>query len=454
LFGRLSYRLLYRPEGLLATTFAGLILLGTVSLRLPVCHADGGIGLLDALFTATSAVCVTGLITHDTATEFSRTGQVVILVLIQFGGLGVMTFGTLAYQLLHRRISFQSRAAVRDLFFRGELRVNLRIALRRIVLLTFTFEALGTLLLYVGLRGGSEPKGDVFEAVFTAISGFCNAGFSVYSDSAIGLRDSGLIVWTLMGLIVGGGLGYMVVLEALRRGWRWLRRSREGPLVWSLNAKTAILASGVLIVGGALGLLLFGLTPQERTAGSLLQNALFQSVTARTAGFSTVEIGALSVPALMVLIPLMFIGGSPGSCAGGIKTTSFCVWLARVRARVRGEQDVTLARRRIPQDVVRRAGLVIALAALWNALGIALLTVSEHVGEGVGLEDVVFEQVSAFGTVGLSTGITPQLSIVGKLWIIASMFVGRLGPLTMALVVIRQPGPAPFAYPQERVMIG
>jgi trk system potassium uptake protein TrkH len=443
-----------RPEGLLVVTFAGLILLGTVVLSLPACRRGGEIGLLDALFTATSAVCVTGLITHDTATEFSRLGQTVILVLIQLGGLGVMTFGVLAYQLFHRRVSFQSQAALRDLFFRGQLRGDLRSALRRIVLLTFLFEGIGALLLHAGLRGGPQPKGGWFEAVFLAISGFCNAGFSVYSDNAISLRDSGLVVGTLMVLIVAGGLGYMVLLEVVVRAWRWVRRRREAPVTWSLNSKVVLWTSAMLITVGAVALLVTGVTPREQTAGSCALNALFQSVTARTAGFSTIEIGALPVPSLLVLVPLMFIGGSPGSCAGGIKTTSLCVWLARIRARLTGHPQVTFGRRRLPEDVVRRAAVVIGLAALWNLAGTALLSVSEPVGEQIGLEDVIFEQVSAFGTVGLSTGLTPQLSVLGKLWIIASMFAGRLGPLTIALVALRPHGPPPFTYPAERVMIG
>jgi trk system potassium uptake protein TrkH len=450
LFGRV----LYRPEALMVTTFAGLVLVGMIVLWLPVCHAGRKMEPLDALFTATSAVCVTGLITRDTASEYSPTGQTVILILIQLGGLGVMTFGALAYQLFHRRVSFQSQAALQDLLFQGELRGRLRAALWRIILITFVAETLGVLLLYAGLRGDPAPKGGWYEAVFLAISGFCNAGFSVYSDSAASLRDSGLIMWTLMGLIITGGLGYTVLLEILERLWRRLRRRQGAPVTWSLNAKVVILASATLIAIGTCGLMLTGLTSNERTAGSYLLNGLFQSVTARTAGFNTVEIGRLPVPSLLLLVALMFIGGSPASCAGGIKTTSLCVWLARVRARLAGRQDVTLARRRIPQDVVRRAALVIAAAALWNAIGILILASTEDVGSVTRLEDVIFEQVSAFGTVGLSTGITPGLSALGQLWIIASMFVGRLGPLTIALAVLRTQAASPFAYPDERVMIG
>ena len=451
--GAVMERLLKRPEGLLVATFGFLIVAGTLLLRLGVCQTTGDIGWLDCWFTATSAVCVTGLITHDTATEFTRVGQTVILVLIQLGGLGLMTFAALAFQLLNKHVSFQSQAAVHDMLFQTELRGSLRLALRRILLITLVIESLGALFLYIGILRGDAPHGDVFHAVFLAISAFCNAGFSVYSDNIVGLRDSPWFMVTLMALIVSGGLGYTVILELVRRGWGRLRGAPRPP-TWSLNTRVALRTSFTLILIGTVALLLTGLTIHEQGFGSQLLNALFQSVTARTAGFNTVDVGALPVPAMMILIPLMFIGGSPGGCAGGIKTTTFRVWISRIRARILRRDDVCVLDRKIPHEVVRRAALILAIAVLWNALGVYLLAVSENVGDEFQLEDLIFEQFSAFGTVGLSTGVTPHLSIVGKLWIILSMFIGRLGPLTIALVVVRQQAQPPFTYPSERVMIG
>jgi len=447
-------RLLRRPEHLMVGAFAGLILAGAIVLRLPVSQAHDDIGFLDTLFTATSAVCVTGLITRDTATEYSRTGQTVIMILIQLGGLGVLTFGALAYQLVGRRFSFQTHAALQDTLSCADFRTRLRSALRHILLITFVVETLGALLLYLGLQSYPQPRGGWFAACFLAVAAFCNAGFSVFSDNVMGLRGSPLILLTLMGLITVGGLGYMVVLEVVRRWWRWVRRQQQSPVVWSLNSRVVLRSSAILVVGGACALMLVGLTPDESTPGSYLLNALFQSVTARTAGFNTVDIGALPVASLLILVGLMFIGGAPGSCAGGIKITSASVWLARVRARLAGRQDVTLGGRRIPHEVVRRAALVLALAALWNMGGVVLLTITEDVGQETRLEQVIFEQVSAFATVGLSTGLTPHLSNMGKLWIIATMFVGRLGPLTMALAVLPPVGAPCYSYPEERVMIG
>lgn len=447
-------RWLYRPESALVASFAVMVLLGTAALRMPVCHAEREIGLLDSLFTATSAVCVTGLTTRETATEFSRTGQSVILALIQLGGLGVMTFGALAFQILRRKASFRSQAAIQDAFFQGELRGSLKAALRRIVLLTIVFEAGGAAMLYWGFSGDGLPAAGWFESAFLSVSAFCNAGFSVYSDSAAGLRGSGVIMWTLMGLIVAGGLGYTVLFELGQRAWRALRRERRSPASWTLHTRVVVSASLVLTLGGAAALLVTGLTSSEDSFGALAVNALFQSVAARTAGFNTVDFAALPVTALFVMIPLMFVGGSPGSCAGGVKTTSVCVWLARVRARLAGHGDVTLGKRRIPQGVVRRAALILAIATLWNLAGIMFLVISENVGGTLRLEQVIFEQVSAFATVGLSTGITADLSTAGKIWVILSMFVGRLGPLTVALAVLQEGRAPSFTYPSERLMVG
>ena len=446
-------------------TFAGLIVAGTLVLRLPVCHGDATVGWLDALFTATSAVCVTGLITIDTESGFSRTGQAVILVLIQLGGLGLMTFGAFAVQLFQRHVSFGSQAALQDTFFQSGARGDLKSALRKILVLTFLIETAGALLLRAGLAGSGPSGAGWFEAVFLSVSAFCNAGFSVYDDSVMRLRDSQLIMWTLMVLIVAGGLGYMVLLEVWERVRRGGRRRLDGAVRWSLNTRVVLFMSVLLVGGGAMAFLFSGLAHPDTSLPDLALHALFQSVTARTAGFNSVDMSLVAVPTLMIMIFLMFIGGSPGSCAGGVKTTSAAIWAARVTARLTGREHVNVGGRRVPHDVVRRASLVVAMAGLWNAAGIMILVNTENVGsrhqaadgENPGrelrFEHVIFEQVSAFATVGLSAGITSELSTPGRLWILVSMFVGRLGPLTVALAVMKRPR-SPFAYPQERVMIG
>lgn len=449
-----TWGLLLRPASLLVLTFAGLVLLGTLALSLPICQSRNDVGLLDALFTSTSAVCVTGLITVDTATAWTTAGQLVILGLIQVGGLGVMTFGALGFQLLGRRVSLQSQAVLEDVFFQGAVRGGMRWAIPRIVALTAVCELVGALLLYVAILRQDDLPGGFFAALFTSISAFCNAGFSVYSDSVTRLGDSVLGMGTLMALIIVGGLGYIVVLELLQRAGDAWRGRRSATVRWSLHTRMVLSTTAFLLIGGALALSITGVSPDVRGWFSTMGAALFQSVTARTAGFNSVDIGALPIPSLMILIPLMFIGGSPGSCAGGVKTTSLTVWLARVLARLRGEEDVTLFERRIPQDVVRRAALVLALGVLWNAAGVFLLATTEQFQSARQFEGIIFEQVSAFATVGLSTGLTPHLSVIGKLWIIASMFLGRVGPLTIALMVLAPRQGRKYRFPPERVMIG
>lgn len=448
-------RLTYRPEFLLVFTFTGLILVGGTLLSLPVCQAEPGrVGVLDAFFTATSAVCVTGLITKDTPVDFSRVGQTVILVLIQLGGLGVMTFGALIAQVLGRRLSFGSTAALRDVLFQRDVQQGFRSAVVHVVGLVLVVELLGAVLLYLALRQMPAGTGGWYEAVFLSISAFCNAGFSVYSDNLIGVRGSTLLVGTIMGLIILGGLGYMVVLEVAGRLSARLVGRRPRSVVWSLNTRIVLTASAVLIFGGALALILLGLTADEETWGETIWHALFQSVTARTAGFNSVDVSLLPVPSLLILIGLMYVGGSPGSCAGGVKTTSVAVWAARVVNQLLRNDRVHLGGRRIEDDILRRASLVMGLATGWITVGVMILAITEDVGNTARFEELIFEQVSAFGTVGLSTGLTPKLSTAGKLWIMASMFVGRLGPLTVALAVVTQRRRVPVDYPREPVMIG
>lgn len=444
---------LCRPEALLVATFAALIGAGTALLSLPAAHAEAPVGLLDALFTATSAVCVTGLITVDTATAWSRFGQTVILILIQLGGLGIMTFGIIAAEVLKLRVSFTTLAASRSALFERHLPGDLRRTLHRVLVLVLLIELFGYALIYRGLESGTAPHGGRFEAAFLAVSAFCNAGFSVYSDNVAGFSGSPLIMGTLSALIIAGGLGYAVLLEVIGRAWNRLHGRRMGPVRWSLHSRVVLGGSAVLIVGGAAALFTLGIEEAEGSLPARAGHALFQSVSARTAGFNTVDIGALPVASLLVLLALMFVGGSPGSCAGGVKTTTMAVWLARIRSRLTNRQAVNLGGRQLPSDLVRRATLLLAIASLWNLVGIMVLTITEDVGTTVRFEHVLFEQVSAFGTVGLSAGLTPLLSPVGKVWIIATMFVGRLGPLTVALAVLKSAREL-YAYPTERVMIG
>jgi trk system potassium uptake protein TrkH len=440
------------PEGLLVSGFASLIVVGTGLLLLPWSHR-GDVGVLDALFTSTSAVCVTGLVVVDTGTAYTTAGQIVILLLIQAGGVGVMSFAAMAFRLLGRRLSLRAEAALGSAMLQREVAGEFGRLLRRVLRFVLLAEAAGAVLLYFGLRPVTGAAHAAYSAVFHAVSAFCNAGFSLYADSLAGLRDRPVVVATVMALIVLGGIGHPVVVDL----WETLsapgRRDGRAPRRLALNSKVALATSGVLVLAGFLLLVILGLGPGAPSRLEGVGDALFQSVTSRTAGFNTVDVGRLPLASLMAIAMLMFVGGSPGSCAGGIKTTTFALWLARLRSLLRGNKQPRILGRHIPGDVTRRASMIIGLAVLWNLAGLLLLLTTEGGTAGVGMHDILFEQVSAFGTVGLSTGLTPRLTAAGKLWIAATMFVGRLGPLTIAVSAFARRTPA-IRCPEGRIMIG
>ena len=443
------------PQTLLIGGFAGVILVGTLLLLLPWSHAKGAVGLVDALFTSTSAVCVTGLIVVDTATAYTPFGQVVIAALIQIGGLGIMTFAALAYLMLGRRLSLASQAALHDAFFQRDLGIEFRKKFLQILLITASIELAGILLIFLALLWRQTPVMDaLFSAFFHSISAFCNAGFSTYTDNLLGFRDSPVILGTVMALIVLGGLGHMVLSELLHYGQsRFSRSAPAGSRSLSTHTRVVLKMTIALIILGCVGLVILGLTSSESTWGMKLSAALFQSVSSRTDGFNTVDIGVMPLSSLLLLTLLMFIGGSPGSCAGGIKTTGLAISLAEFKAKLKGKDQVVMLERRVPKAILDRTMVLIRMSILWNILGLLLLLYTETGRPGVGFHDVLFEQISAFGTVGLSTGLTDKLTVIGRLWITATMFVGRLGPLTLAIGVL----PAihtQVKYPEGRIMIG
>lgn len=300
--------------------------------------------------------------------------------------------------------------------------------------------------LFLGLYPSMELGQAVFFAVFHAISAFCNAGFSVWTENLVAMRQSWCFLSVIMLLIVLGGLGFWVLDEVLLGLQQMMSRKKgtsSGFRRFSLHTRVVFRVTAALLLGGTVFLLVCGLTPQEKTMGDHIFHAAFQSVTARTAGFNTVNIGALPQASLFLLILLMFIGGSPGSCAGGVKTTSLAVWFARVRASLYGEREVHILNRRMPSELTNRVDLLLALGVVWNIIGIMVLLT---MGSPIPFSplELIFEQISAFGTVGLSTGLTPKLSTIGKLWLCGTMFVGRLGPLTIAM----------WAFPKERARVG
>jgi trk system potassium uptake protein len=381
---------------------------------------------------------------------YSLYGQLVILALIQCGGLGIMTFASIGFKLVGAKLPLMHQMALEDTFYQRSAAQELLHTLPRILKLLVLIQGCGFLCMSIGMLLSLPPREAIYSAFFHTISAFCNAGFSIYTDSLTGFAANPVVMASSMVLIVLGGLGYLVLIDLYTFVHNKPRASRGGAgFRFSFHSRVVLLGSAVLVIGGALALLVGGV--RGNGIMGTLGAVVFQSITARTAGFNTVDIGALPLTALLVLVILMFIGAAPGSCGGGIKVTSFAIWMARVRAALHGQPHVSLLGREIPTDLVLRAVAVIGLATSWNAVGVLLLSIL--LPAGTGLQEIVFEQISAFGTVGLSTGLTPLLPPVARIWIIVTMFIGRLGPLTLLFSFITK-RTTRIKFAEGRVMIG
>lgn len=446
------------PNRLLIGGFAAAILAGAILLTLPVSASKARIGLIDALFTATSAVCVTGLAVRDTGSEFSSFGHVVILGLIQLGGLGITTMSTALFLFFGQRASLSTHDVVES-SFRARPEGRLGRLLAQVFVWTLVIETAGAAILLPAELKRLPPLEAAWNASFHSISAFCNAGFSLRSDSLMGDRSNPAVILPISALIILGGLGFGVLAQIGEGIWARLHRQRPKRL--SLHAKTVLATTGILLLSGTLGVwalesgnLLRGTTPSSQFLTSF-----FASVTARTAGFNSVNYAQATTATVFLTIVLMAIGGSPGSTAGGIKTTTLAVLFATARGRLRGSRWASLFGRGIPEMAVDKSLAVVALMTVLVVGGTLLLSAVElrqqaHIdtpGRSVG---ILFEVVSALGTVGLTTGITPTLTAGGKIVVILLMFVGRLGPLTVAVAIARrQPAPA-VRLAEEPVMIG
>jgi trk system potassium uptake protein TrkH len=448
-----------RPEWIAVKSFGLAILVGALLLMLPVSSRDGTwTGPIDALFTATSATCVTGLIVVDTGSYFSGFGQFVILALIQVGGLGIMTLGTFLLVAVGRRISIHHEKVVLGAIGTDPVR-GLKSILLLTILFTVVSELIGAVILTLRFMShGFGALRSVELAVFHSISAFCNAGFSLFADSLMGVREDPVLVLTVACMIVLGGLGFLVVHNvAFLRPWR-RDRVRRGRL--ALHSKMVLAATGVLILGGWV---LFALLEWHGTLEPLawpgkLTASLFQSVTPRTAGFNVVDMADVSQAGLFLTIVLMFIGGGSGSAAGGIKvSTAVVLWLTVVTM-VKGRDETVFCGRAVSVRVVREAVSIFVMSVLCVTLILGALLVAEQHNllrqPGVTSFDLLFELVSAFGTVGLSTGVTAGLSPVGKLLITVCMFIGRLGPMTLALMIGRRKLGQAVSFPEEEVFVG
>ncbi len=444
------------PGRKIVVYFLLAILIGAGLLRLPVSSANpdtAAISTIDALFTATSAVCVTGLVVRDTGHDFSLFGQIVILILIQLGGIGIMTFATALLLMAGARITLHDRLGIAGSFSSGT-GVRSGSLLLAVFLLTIMIEAAGAFLLFFKFRT-HLPFGDaVFFAIFHAVSAFCNAGFSPISNSLENYQHDPSILLIFSALIILGGLGFTVMSDLIERIVN--RRSRL-----SLHTKICLSVTGFLIVGGTILLLIAEYNNALRSFGPIdtATNAFFQAVTCRTAGFNALPQRGLTEVSILISMILMFIGACPGSTGGGVKTTTFAVVLLTVYSRFRGRRSVAVFRRSISNDSIIRAVTVILLAFLFIVVLFALLMFSserpvQHLLSHGWFVDNLFEMISAFGTVGLSLGITAQLTGLGKLLVIITMFVGRVGLLTLAFALARKRERGEVVYAEEPVMIG
>lgn len=438
--------------------FLATILIGGLLLMLDICHPGKELSFIDAVFTATSAVCVTGLAVVDTGTFFSRTGQGIILSLIQLGGLGIMTYASLVIYLLGKKVSASDRIAVSQTLIHDPS-FNIGKFIVGVLAAVLSIEGLGALLLNRMDPVGFHP----FSAVFHSISAFCNAGFSLYSDSLTGWKDHLGINAVFMTLIIMGGLGFYVMTELWQKLLNFLRGRKNDISAHKFSWHTRIVleTSALLVLGGGAAIFFSEIFKAHPVDGAEVNElaALFQSVSCRTAGFNTVDISGLTNISLLIMIGLMLIGGSPGSCAGGLKTTTFRTWLGFIVSKIKGHSQVRVGWYALTKESVNRALTLLTLASVILGSAIILLSITEgthlpHVEVRGHFIEITFEAVSAFATVGLSTGVTPDLSGPGKVIIIALMFVGRLGPVWLLTAINSWQKEPRYKLPEDDLPLG
>ncbi len=444
------------PAQALAAGFAAVILVGAFLLTLPICTTTGkGTPLVDALFTATSAVCVTGLIVLDTPVSFSTIGQAIILLLIQVGGLGYMTMASLIALTMGRRISLRERMVLQEALNRLTMEGLVRF-LKRVLWITLVAEGIGGILLTLHFLSQYPFRRAFFLGFFHSISAFCNAGFSLFSNNLETWVASPLVNLVITSNIILGGIGYLVISE-LYEHWRG---SKKGVHL-SLHTKLTLTITASLIIGGTLFIYLLERANPE-TLGHLsfpaqMMASYFHAVTPRTAGYNTLRVGAMTEACLFLTIFLMFVGASPGGTGGGIKTTTFGTLIATTWSALRGRRDINLFSRRVSPESINKA-FALSVLSLFLVFFISILLM---IMERQSLLPVLFEEVSAFGTVGLSVGTSGSpcsLSTIfspwGKLLVVLTMYAGRVGPITAGVAFLSRATEPRFHYPEEKILIG
>lgn len=447
--GRLKRRHLLSQTQYIAYGFFILILIGTGLLMLPIANRSGeSLGLIDALFTATSASCVTGLVVADTWSQWTLFGQIVIICLIQIGGLGFITIGVFVSIVLRRKIGLRQRGLMQESTSALKIGGIVRLA-KRIVLGTCIFEGTGAVLLSIRFVPQYGWLKGIFYSIFHAVSAFCNAGFDLMGhqqpyNSLSAYYDDWLVNLVIMLLIIIGGIGFIVWDDIYRNKWH-VRK-------YLLQTKVVLLTTMILVFGGG-GLFYLlernALIADMNASGKIL-TSLFSSVTARTAGFNTVDTAALSDGSKLLTLILMFIGGSPGSTAGGVKTTTIMVLLLYIHSNVKRSYSIDIFGRRLEEEAVKRAGAICTInLALALAVSLAVMAI-----QPLSLADTLFETFSAIGTVGMTTGITRDLLPLSRLLVAFLMYCGRIGSMSFALAFTRQKRAAHVKNPVETISVG
>lgn len=426
-----SNKLFHNPAMIIVSSFFILILVGTFLLMLPICSRSGRVTpFLNSLFTATSATCVTGLVVYDTYTYFSIFGQCVILTLIQLGGLGLVTLTSFFYLLIGKKMGLRTAHLAQESVSSDD-HINTVHLIKMVVVMTFIFESVGALILLTQFVPRFGPYG-VFMSIFFAISAYCNAGFDLLGmngqfSSLISMQNNPVVTFTIMALIVCGGLGFIVWQDI----YNYRRRKKL-----MLHSKIVLVTTIILILVGFIGFLTLEWdnprTLGEMSIWSKMHHALFQSITTRTAGFNTFDLDGMTEISKLLSVVLMFIGAAPGSTGGGMKITTMVVLLMTVVSIIRGRTETIILRRKVDKSIVYKALAVASLAGLLVVLTTAVLLATGDANSGI---NALFETVSAFGTVGLSVGVTGSTGLISKGMLIITMFLGRVGPVAFALSI-------------------
>ncbi|MCX7950607.1 MAG: TrkH family potassium uptake protein [Clostridiales bacterium] len=439
----------FQPVQILALGFALTILIGGILLSLPISSRSGeATPFIDALFTSTSAVCVTGLVTVDTGTHYSVFGQIVIMLLIQMGGLGFMTFATLIALLLGKRISLKERLIMQEAYNTFNIQGVVKLALY-VMGITFSIEIIGAVALATQFIPKYGLLKGLYFGIFHSVSAFCNAGFDLIGNfnSLTPYVDNVVVNLTIMALIVIGGIGFSVITEVLN-----YRKSKR----LSLHAKVVLSATVALIVVGAIGFYMLEYANPKTLGGLSIKGkflaSLFASVTPRTAGFNTISTSDMTVAGKFLTVVLMFIGASPGSTGGGIKTSTAFLIFMTVVAVVQGKEDTEVYQKRINKSFVYRALAVTMLSFILVVVVTMVLSISQN-GDFM---EYLYEATSAFATVGLTLGLTTRLTLIGKIIIILTMYAGRVGPLTVTMAIAhkQQTTANLIKYPEDKILIG